>query len=174
MVVLVPVVYGGPGRARWRDAAWAGSVAGAGLLLWWGRNLWVAGSAMGRGLALRAVPWDSLSQGLATLVYWVWPTWVPVRLALALAAVGLGVVLVRVRTPRNPPSPGCVGVSEPTRRVVGLLAMLAVCYGCVLLGTVLFLDAHTPLDDRIPGSAWFCWVARCTWWGFTRAMRRRS
>lgn len=115
--------------------------------LWLVRNLVLTGSATNRTLAWHAVPPESLEIGVKTVLGWLLPMItlgakakaliaLPLLLAFVLIAIRLrgkeGSAVFRVRQ---------VGLAE-------LLAVHAIIYSLVFLGTILFVDNSIVPDDR--------------------------
>ena len=134
------------GPARFRDrfghGLLFGTVTALPLTAWMLRNLWAGGGATGRDLAFHPVGLSHAWEALYTASGWLLiPPAAPnvVRLAAWLALIVLlGGAAIR-----------CLGRSVPAPPVVRVLALFVVTYGVFLAASISFLDANTPLDDRI-------------------------
>jgi hypothetical protein len=132
-----------PGTPRQRVAR-AALVAGPGAaaFLFWSQ--WV-GEVREYGWLGENLP-ASLAEGLGTLQGWLAPAVPPsaLRVALTLGAVTcVTVLLVRGTWPEA----GTTAVA--TRRLVRACALLAICYGGLVLFSRLFADGEIPFDNRI-------------------------
>ena len=120
------------------------------MFIWLLRNLLVAGTATNRELFYHPINRSHIWQALYTLSGWLLlPDAAPnmVRLALWLITlVGIGGILLwRRREQRvNSETPQ---LSMPY--IIKLLILFLVVYGLFLAVSISFLDANTPLDDRI-------------------------
>lgn len=114
-------------------------------------NQLAVGSATNRVISFHPVTRSQLWQGLTTLTGWLGlpaslPTGVHV-LAVILGVLLMGAALYWLtRTPRPRNQPGLV-IGLPV--LIHLLALFALLYGGFLLISVSFIDANTPLDNRI-------------------------
>lgn len=139
-------------RARLLDLTVFMAVVAMPLVGWLVRNRSVAGTAAGRELAYHPITSEQMRVALEVVSSWVPPAIVPVwwitiplsiRLA-ALVAVGLGLSLLMF-------------LWKPRRLVTGaapvplarLLALFLLAYPLFLFLSLTFVDAYTPLDNRI-------------------------
>ena len=130
-----------PLARRVREALLFGALSALPMAIWILKNASV-GSATGRELVFHPVGTSHVWQAIYTASAWVFiPSTAPnvLRLLMVAAlALALAVIIVR-RT---------VGMTVgPT--ILPMLALLIVTYGAFLVVSISFLDANTPLDDRI-------------------------
>jgi hypothetical protein len=112
------------------------------MAMWMVRNMLVASSVTGRELAFHPVGRGHVWQALYTTSGWLLiPPSAPNSIRLAVWAVlGALATAVAVRAVR---------AATPIPSLVRLLALFVVTYGAFLVASISFLDANTPLDDRI-------------------------
>lgn len=136
-----------PRGRRLGDALLFGAAASLPMALWLLRGALLAGSATNRTLAFHPPGRATLAQGLATATAWVVPPAVPGRrwLFLALAAALAWGALRLLR--REAAAEG--GVGEGTRALPWLLVLHLALYALLLLVSLTWVDASTPLDFRI-------------------------
>jgi hypothetical protein len=143
-----------PGRT-WRERLTAGGFYGGigclGPAVWAIRNLLLVGSTANRALGLHLPSAAKLLEGLETVSLWLLPSRVPavVRLSgaalVAAAVVGAGCAVL-VRSGRS----GAIVPRASRRAGLHLILLCFVLTYVALLGLSLsFVDASTPLDDRI-------------------------
>ena len=149
--LLLLLLPGRPWRRRLRDTAICvgiGSLAPAG---WAIRNLIAAGSTTNRALGIHVIPAEKLFEAAQTLSLWLLPGRVPSGIRLGTAGVvGLGVlaagvaVFIRARWGKD-------SQTQEGHAVTAVVVLLAFSVASVLLLglSLTFLDASTPLDDRI-------------------------
>lgn len=132
----------GPKPGRLRDTQLFGVVACAPMLAWVMRNWLVASSATGRDLAFHPVGLSHAWQALYTVSGWLLiPQSAPDVLRFVAVSAVAGLVLAAVvRASRE---------SAPIPVLVRILALFVAIYGAFLATSISFLDANTPLDDRI-------------------------
>lgn len=130
----------------WRQRLSAGALFTAVAILpmaaWMVRNTLVANSTTGRELAFHPIGRGHVWQALYTVSGWLLiPPSAPnsIRFVVWLGLAGLAMVVV-VRAIR---------AATPVPPLVRLLALFIVTYGAFLIASISFLDANTPLDDRI-------------------------
>jgi hypothetical protein len=127
---------------RLRDAIVFGLLAIAPMAAWMARNVLTAGSATGRDLSFHPVGLSHAWQALYTVSSWLLiPPTAPdgLRFAAGLAiggAAALGVFR-------------CVKSSTRVPTLVAVLVIFTAVYAAFLATSISFLDANTPLDDRI-------------------------
>lgn len=112
------------------------------MAMWMVRNMLVASTVTGRELAFHPFDRGHVWQALYTMSGWLLiPPSAPnaIRFAVWLALAGLATI-VAVRAVR---------AATPVPSLVRLLALFIVTYGAFLVASITFLDANTPLDDRI-------------------------
>jgi Dolichyl-phosphate-mannose-protein mannosyltransferase len=152
-----------PGRPRsraYRDVAIA---LGAGILpvaSWIVRNVFVAGDAVRRSPALHSPSRERLGEALLTASGWLLPgSWLPelregLMIALCILAIGGAIRYGRGRastmsaTATTPTTSAAPGPDGPPA-VISVLTGFLIAYAAMLLASISFVDANTPLDDRI-------------------------
>jgi hypothetical protein len=116
----------------------------SGWFVWSGRNAIEAGSVTNRGISLHLPDMEKLVEGLSTAGRWLFPARLPVTVSGAVV-VGVAVWVVIAATRRL-----ASGRGEPSARaVLGISLVIACVYPLFLLTSLSFVDASTPLDDRI-------------------------
>jgi hypothetical protein len=140
----IAIVYlgAGPLRRRVRDSMLFGVCACAPMALWIVRNVVVANTATGRELTFHPVGLPHAWQALYTASGWLLiPPSAPsvIRFA-AWLVIGVLLVVAAVRA---------VGAPAAVPALVRVLTLFVVIYGAFLAASISFLDANTPLDDRI-------------------------
>lgn len=131
-----------PWGARLRDAMLFGAVAVVPMAAWVVRNMLVASAATGRELAFHPVGRAHAWQALYTASGWLLiPQTAPdfVRFTVWLP-LGLLVAIVGIRSFRS---------AQAVPTLVKVLALFVITYAAFLAASISFLDANTPLDDRI-------------------------
>ncbi len=138
-----------PGRIR--DAFFFCLVSCLPMLLWMLRNLWAAGTATNREIFLHPIGRSHLWQALYTLSGWfLIPQSAPniIRFALLLIVLtGLGLILASLFKKR-PLAFGAFQFPE-LPGFFGPMTLFVCVYGGFLAASLSFLDANTPLDNRI-------------------------
>lgn len=119
------------------------------LVLWMGRALFATGSAAGREIAFHPIGRDHFWHAMYTFSSWLHiadltPGIVWVGVWFALIAGAVAILWLRRRKQRR-----TLGDSVPIPTLIKLLALFIVNYGIFLTLSISFLDANTPLDDRI-------------------------
>lgn len=119
------------------------------LALWFLRNLFVVGSTSGREIAFHPATLEHFWHVMYTVTSWLHIAdmtpgfiWIGVWFAVFIGAVG---VLWSRRQKQH-------GVGNKTRLIppmIRLQALFIVNYGLFLVFSISFVDANTPLDDRI-------------------------
>jgi hypothetical protein len=127
----------GPPRQRAFQAGALTAIALGPLALWLARNVAQTGSAANRSLAFHPPGLGPLEDGLRTLSFWVWPFQMGSLLGVA---VGLVVLVWAVRAQL------AARGGSPLRR---LLWLFAASYGLFLGLSLCFVDADTPLRERV-------------------------
>jgi hypothetical protein len=135
------------GTATWprrlRDVALFSAIALLPMTIWVARNLVVAKTATGRELAFHPVGLAHAWQALYTASGWLLiPPSAPNALRFGIW-LGLGTIAATVMA--RTVSTG----TTPIPPVVRLLTLFVLTYGAFLTASITFLDANTPLDDRI-------------------------
>jgi 4-amino-4-deoxy-L-arabinose transferase-like glycosyltransferase len=145
---LVLVITGRGARARRlsRSACFLG-VSAIGPLAWGLRNWAATGSLTNRALDSHFPGSDRLIEALQTLTLWLLPARVPFPVRLGVtgvvaAAVVAAVVMLLVRSSKSE----AANRAANTGRALGLFILV---YPLFLLLSLAFVDASTPLDDRI-------------------------
>ncbi len=143
--VLAVVLW--PGRRWWKRAQNAAVFAALSLAApagWFARNLALAGSPTNRGLQFHLPDTAKLLDALDTFSLWLLPGRVPATLRLSLAAVAtVGLLALSIMFLWK----GFLSSERrPVRWVVGWFLVV---YPLSILASLSFLDASTPLDDRI-------------------------
>jgi hypothetical protein len=131
-----------PLPARIRSGIVFCAVAVLPMAAWMVRNMLVASTVTGRELAFHPFDRGHVWQALYTMSGWLLiPPSAPniIRFAVWLGLAGL-VSVVAVRAVR---------AATPVPTLVRVLALFIVTYGAFLIASISFLDANTPLDDRI-------------------------
>jgi len=140
-------------KRRLGDAILFGLSAGLPLVAWLVRNKLVGGSAANRQLAFHPPQADKLLAGLEAMGRWFLASYLPspagiVFVGVLVAAALATAVLLRRPDPTAPPPT----VGRSTRDVasaMGLLLLFSLLYVGFLLVSITFVDAHTPLDNRL-------------------------
>lgn len=120
------------GRRNLRHAAVFSLAASTGIATWLARNYSVASNATNRSLGFHPPTADQLNLALQTIVEWFGGG------LLAIAIVGL-IVVTLLRRSQNLES----------QANANFLLNFAITYGLLLVLTISFADAQTPLDRRI-------------------------
>lgn len=144
LLVLLP--GGTPGRRRAREAGVVLGLGLAGPLLWLLRNAWVGGSTTNRSFGFHPPTAERLMEALDTLSLWLLPSRIPVAARHGVAVVVLVVFAVAVvhalrRRPRGQPRPQADLLQVALTCALGYVVLLGL--------SLTFVDASTPLNDRI-------------------------
>lgn len=136
-----------PPRARWVRASLFGVASILPMGLWMIRNMLNTETAANRHMAFHAVTMEQAGKGIQTMAGWIGPTGLPGSLqAVVAAAVAATAVLswlgTRLRAGERPASPGQI-------RLLDLVALWIAAYLGLLLVSLTFVDAATPLTRRI-------------------------
>jgi len=113
------------------------SAASAPLLAWLWRGAALTGSATNRSLALHPIGWPQIEDALSTLSFWVWPFQMGSLLGVAVLVAVFGWAL-RLHLGRREPPPFAT-----------LAWLFFVSYPVFLVLSVSFVDAATPLQERV-------------------------
>lgn len=140
-------------RAKIRDAG-SYFVAGfAPLSLWFLRNLYVAGEAVNREVSIHPITRGHLWQAIETFAGWLFlPVEFPGRLKAVFLLVFLSIASWVLFWLFFRPSGRAVEeqVSEIRERTyLKMIAVYVSVYALFLIASITFVDANTPLDDRI-------------------------
>lgn len=131
---------------RWIHTIAFCSISCIPTVMWIMRNLIVAGTATGRKLSFHPIGLDHLESLLDTISTWLFPAsdppltpWLGIFLP---ALLGFIAFIVIKRSPQDKNSGGL-------RVFPALLGLFILNYGLLLIFSISFLDAQTPLDNRI-------------------------
>lgn len=135
-------------KRKWLDTIIFCSISGAPMLLWVMRNLLWAGVATGRKTAFHPLHRGHWEAFWGTVTSWLFPggdlpltNWSSVLIVALLSLIFLlAIRRERLGHPDEPQS----GAFFPT-----LLGLFILSYGSLLMLSISFLDAQTPLDHRI-------------------------
>lgn len=144
-------------KRRLADGFAFGLLACLPLAVWFVRNKLVAGSAANRQATFHPVEVQKLLDGLENMGRWFMPPFVPplgrAAFVVALVLVGAAAALLLRRPAADQPSsaqsPAAAAPPANLRRTIWLLLLFSAAYAGFLLLSISFLDAHTPLDNRI-------------------------
>ncbi len=159
--IIVPPVVGiglflfARGSIR-RRVVFAGAVSIAAevpLIAWWVRNLSFTGSATSRQFAIHPLGLSQIKQAVSTLTSWVFlPAGIPGEVKLAVL-LGLAALIVFLVGPGNLiPIRSLNGLNpsiQDAPEVLVLLAAFVILTGIGLGLSLSFVDANTPMDNRI-------------------------
>lgn len=168
-VLALLVLPGRPRRARLAGALALGAVGLAPLLAWSARNLALAGSATSREIAFHPIGLGHARQALDTLAGWLLlplEASTAVKLGVLLALVG-GIAVIAAWRWRQPGTAargsrlGATLAAWPA--LIWLLILFSVVYVVFLAGSISFVDANTPLDDRILSPLYPAAAVVATW-----------
>ncbi len=140
-------------KRRLGDAILFGLSAGLPLIAWLVRNKLVGGSAANRQLAFHPPQADKLLAGLEAMGRWFLASYLPspagiVFVGVLVAAALAAAVLLRRPDPTAPP-PTAGRSARDVASAMGLLLLFILLYVGFLLVSITFVDAHTPLDNRL-------------------------
>lgn len=144
---------------RLRSAAIFGVICFAPILLWLARNSIRAGTATNRHIIFHPVGTAQARQVLSTLAGWLLiPDNAPDLLKAVALSLLLGLLIWTVWRIWRDRHVQAIG-EEPSQVViihplVWLLIAFVAIYGLFLAASISFLDANTPLDDRILSPVW--------------------
>lgn len=160
-----------PCRQKFVDAAIFSLFGCLPVVSWMARNLSVAGRATGREVGFHPPTWEDVTSAVNTISSWLlpigsYPDWVSL-VTIATLIVGI-IFLMSRRTDLR-------AVRGRTRLPI-LLSLFVINHGLVLLITVSFFDAQTPLDNRVFSSAYlgFLVLAVCLSVGLLRVSKAAS
>lgn len=123
------------------------------LAAWWIRNQAVAGSATSRVLAVHPVGLEQVKQAIGTLSGWIHlPIGLPgeLKLAVLLGLAGITLMVIGPRGLRLGSAADGASVQDRSLpSVINLMALFIVMYALGLGLSMSFVDANTPLDDRL-------------------------
>jgi 4-amino-4-deoxy-L-arabinose transferase-like glycosyltransferase len=152
----------GEGLARIRQAARFAVVAMAPGMAWAARNYALTGTLTNRGLTVHLPTKLELTRGIQAVLGWfVTPPQSLTLQAASLALIGAGILAVvwRARGARQPEAQDELGA------LLGrLLALHALVYALFLAFSILFIDASTPLSNRILIPLYLCLLLMGTAW----------
>ena len=136
------------------DALGFGVISSVPLALWVAKNSWVADSATGREIVFHPFGLSHVMEALRTFSIWLLPARIPAPMRVSfLVLVVIGIVSSSLLMLRLQRRLGLRTFVKPfVHRMpyfVRLLAIFVVTYGFLLVGSISFADAETPLDDRI-------------------------
>jgi hypothetical protein len=156
-------------RARLSAGLALGAVGLAPLLAWLGHNLALAGSATSRQLIFHPIGLSHARQALNTLAGWLLlplEAGAAVKLGVPLALAG-GIAAIAIWQWRQPESAtrssGLGAALTAWPALMWLLASFSLVYVIFLAGSVSFVDANTPLDDRILSPLYVAGVVVAAW-----------
>lgn len=122
------------------------SISCAPMGLWVARNLAIAGTATGRKTAFHPLNLGHLESLLETVSTWLFPVsdsplggWLSIPVLILLGFIAL----IATRQGQQDKRPDGIG------RLPALLGFFTMSYGLLLAFSISFLDAQTPLDNRI-------------------------
>lgn len=137
----------GYGR-RLRQAVLFGLVAALPFALWTVRNMVVAGNSAGREIAFHPFNMTHVRQLVFTLSGWLQlPDFLPNLVRLAVLGLVFGGLLLLLVWPLFAKNSGAGETAVPV--LVKLLVLFVLVYMAFLVLSISFVDANTPLDDRI-------------------------
>lgn len=152
----------GYGR-RLVDALLFGIVGILPFAVWTGRNMLVAGNSSGRAFVFHPIGMTQIWQAVFTMTNWMQlPAVVPgiVRiLILVMFAVGLLVLIYWAYESGEVAEASATAVPY----LIKLLLLFILVYFAFLVVSISFLDANTPLDDRILSPVFVAWVVIIAW-----------
>ncbi len=141
---------------RIRDAALFGAGGALPLAVLVLQNMQASGSAADRQLGFHPIGWLQIQRGLWTTSRWVIPNklndWLCGPTVVAALA---GLVLLALLARRKESAAGEAAATEPEKfritlnRLPGVLALFACVYAGFLIINISFVDAYTPLINRI-------------------------
>ncbi len=140
------VLIGWSGKRRWIDAGVTMGLGTLGGLGWALRNARLAGSLTNRELSLHLPGADKLLEGVTTAARWLLPGRLPIALGgTALLALAASLVFAAARRLARR------GGADPHTpdAVLACSVAFVLIYPLVLIASLAFIDASTPLDDRI-------------------------
>lgn len=153
--VAIGIVLLGSGSVR-RRIMFSASLLMMGeapLLAWWFRNEAVAGNATSRLLAVHLLGADEIKQAIGVVSSWFQvPTGEPgeVKLAALLGFIAITFFLIGPRAFFPKKGSGSSDLqSENGRLVISLVLLFVMLYSAGLALSMSFVDANTPIDDRI-------------------------
>lgn len=137
----------------WRRMADALRFALIGLLplaLWMVRNTVVAGTTTNRELSAHLLGRAQIVQALVTVSRWMAvPATAPGIIKLVAGLLLLVLIVYALYLPLTRQEHARMGATDAATYFVKLLAMSVITYGGFLALSLSFIDANTPLDDRI-------------------------
>jgi hypothetical protein len=150
ILVLAKEVY----RRRFIHTAIFALIGVLPVLFWAVRNSLTSGTATNRELLFHPITKDNVFQAIDTLSLWVF---IPSPTSVWLKIAGLMVVLLLVIVPmiivfrheRSNPSAGEPISNETIPTIIKSFMLFAFLYSSFLIFSISFLDANTPLDQRI-------------------------
>lgn len=143
------IFWRSPLRQRMVSAFGFCVLSAAPLVLWIAPNLLATGSTAGREIAFHPVNRDHFWHAAYTFSSWLriadmTPGFVWISMWSAILVGAIGIIWLRRRRQQN-----VAAESRPVPQLLTLLVLFVVNYGLFLLFSISFLDANTPLDDRI-------------------------
>ena len=135
---------------RFGRAAGAMALAYLPIVPWYIRNWALTGNATNRVLIFHPPEVARLKQGVASMSAWLLPEQVPlwVRLGflgfMGILVLGAQVLICRLQT-RGKASPQ----DQNAIHTLALALVGMICYGAVLIASLTFFDAATPIDNRL-------------------------
>ncbi len=141
-------------KRRLGDAVLFGLPAGLPLVAWLVRNKLVGGSAANRQLAFHPPQADKILGGLEAMGRWFLASYLPSPAGIAFVGVLVVVaaataVLLRRQAPAALPLPAAGRSARELASAMGVLLLFCLLYAGFLLVSIAFVDAHTPMDNRL-------------------------
>lgn len=153
------ILFKGSKRQKAKDFFIFAALSLAPLALWYGRNLLLAGTPVGRVIMVHPPPIEKLKLGAQALYSWLLPPSTPFLIGNVIFATVLIIYLVIfIRQARS----GKAGAQQPVNpeskraNLVHLTLLYILIYAVFLMLSLTFVDASTPLDTRILSPAYVC------------------
>ncbi len=133
---------------RIRDAALFGAISVFPMVLWMIRNRLAAGTATNRALIIHPITWGHVEEMLTTLGAMMAPGWSPdpVQAGIFLAALCLLGAAFRLKHRKIQADDN---FSSDLSAFPAAASVFLLCYLFLLMVSISFFDAHTPMDVRI-------------------------
>jgi len=148
-----------PRRARIVDGGVFAAISGLLAGLWLARNWLVARTLTDHRPALHPIALPQLQRGADAITGWWWLGASPLRVGLAIAAAALGALVAQSLAPAlqsDQPAGRRLSTGARSAPVARTAIIFIAAYALFLPISISFVDAATPLDDRIlaPALAW--------------------
>ncbi len=150
-ILILFLLESGDRKRRMIDASIFGAIAALLPVGWYVRNQIVLGSAMNRVLAFHPVTVSHLID--VAKVCWMWlgadePRHVVLTFLAALIVLVVLIAALRLAWKRR----------DGAGDLAGAMLIYIAAFGAVLVGSISFVDASTPVDDRVLSPVYVAWL----------------